>query len=150
MARQALQLALAFLVVDDIGGDLAVELVNQVVAAGDDGVFVPVGDIDFHRLGFFHDPLVAVAVDNDRLPVLGDNGAAPLVVEHGVVGGLRVNVALIAADRPGADFLQLLAAILNAGVVAALSNFRSSTQSSSPYRRARSETGCTAVAFRRS
>ena len=50
--EQPFQLALALLMIDHVGRHLAVELVNQVVAAGDDRVFVPLGDVDLHRLAF--------------------------------------------------------------------------------------------------
>src|SRR6185503_3171346 len=67
-----------------------------------------------------HEPLLTAGVDDDRLAVLRDDAPALLVIKHGVVWRSRMDVALVAADRPGADVLQFLAAVLNAGVVAGL------------------------------
>src|SRR5207247_1701989 len=111
------ELALAFLMIDHVDRHLAVELVRQVIAAGDNGVFVPLGDVGFHGLGLLDEPARAVTIDNDRLAILSNDAATAFVVEHGVVALIGMNVALIAADRPRADVFQLLAAILNSRIV---------------------------------
>jgi hypothetical protein len=55
-----------------------------------------------------------------KLVVLGDDGPAAFVVQHRVVRRVGMNVALIATDRPRSDLFQLLAAVLDSAVVAAL------------------------------
>src|SRR5438270_280568 len=73
-----LELALGGLVVDRLRGELAVDLVDQVVAPCLDRVLVPVGHVDDHRGPLLRDPAVAPLVDDDRLAVLRDDAAAPL------------------------------------------------------------------------
>src|SRR5687768_10137488 len=110
--------------IDHLNGYFAVELVDQVVALGDDRVFVPLGYIGSDGFGFLRDPLIAFGVDDDYFAVLTADDSAALVVEHGIFCVGVMYTALVAADGPGADVLQLFAAVLNAGVVAAFADLR--------------------------
>ena len=48
--EQAFQGPTFFIVIDEFGGDLSIDFVNQVVTACDDGEFIPLTEIDFYRL----------------------------------------------------------------------------------------------------
>ena len=114
--EQAFEFAVLGVVVDELDGDLAVDLVDQAVALGDDDVLVPLGEVDLHGVTLGGEPLVALVVDDDALAVLHEDTATTLVVHHAVVGRIGMDVALVAADDPLADLRQRLAAILDAGV----------------------------------
>ena len=115
-SEQAFEGAVLRLMVDEVDGDFAVDLMDEVVALRDDDVLVPLGEIDLHGVAFGGEPLVAFVVDDDALAVLDEDAASALFVDHAVVRGVGVDVALVAADDPLADLGQLLAAILDAGV----------------------------------
>ena len=114
--EQAFERKIFRLMVDEVDGDLAVDLVDEVVALRDDDVLLPFGEVDLHGVAFGGEPLVAFVVDDDALAVLHEDTAAALFVDHGVVRGIGVNVALVAADNPLAGLRKFLAAILDAGV----------------------------------
>ena len=114
--EQAFERAVLLVVVDEVDGDLAVDLLREVVALGDDGVLMPLGVVDLHGFVLGGEPLAALFIDDDALAVLDEDAAGALFVDHAVVGGRWMDVALVAADDPLADFGELLAAILDAGV----------------------------------
>ena len=93
---------------------------DEVIALGDNGVLVPLGDVDFDGVAFGDDPLLSLRVDDDALAVLDDDAAAAFVVDHGVVHGGGMHVALVTADGPLAVLGEFAAPVLDAGVVAGL------------------------------
>ena len=103
-------------VVDEVDGDLAVDLMDEVVALRDDDVLLPFGEVDLHGVAFGGEPLVAFVIDDDALAILHEDTTAALFVDHGVVRGIGVDVALVSADDPLAGLRKFLAAILDAGV----------------------------------
>ena len=107
-------------VVVQFGGELAVDLVDEVIARRDDGVFIPLGDVDGDGVAITGEPLFCLRIDDDGLSVFRDDAAAAIVVDHRVVLSGGVDVALVAADGPLPVFGQFLRAILNAAVVLAL------------------------------
>ena len=92
---------------------------DDVIALGQDRIFVPFGNIHVHGVMLRSAPLNPRRIRDNALPVLCDNSASALLVQHRAIWSIRVNVALVAADRPLA-ILALLAAVLNTCVVAAL------------------------------
>ena len=107
-------------VIDEVDGDFSVEFMDEVIALGDNGVLVPLGDVDFDGVAFGDDPLLSLRVDDDALAVLDDDAAAAFVVDHGVVHGGGMHVALVTADGPLAVLGEFAAPVLDAGVVAGL------------------------------
>jgi len=114
--EQAFEGAVRGLVIDEVDGDLAVDLMDEVVALRDDDVFVPFGEVDLHGVALGGEPLVALVVDDDVLTVLHEDAASAFFVDHAVVRSVRMDVALVAADDPLAGFGHFLAAILDAGI----------------------------------
>ena len=121
---QALQRTLGFFEVEQVDRHLTVDLVNEVISLRDDGVLMPLGDIDLHRLMLAGEPALRFGVDDDALTILHDDAASTLFIDHRVVGMGGMNITLIAADGPLAVLRQFLAAVLDAGVVALLADFR--------------------------
>ena len=99
--------------------ELAVDLVDEVIALGDNGVFVPLGDVHGDGIAVSREPFLRLRIDDDGLAVLRDDAASALVVDHGVVRGGGVDIALVAADGPRAVFRQFLGPVLDAAVVVA-------------------------------
>ena len=118
--KQPVQFAFRFLMVDKLCGCLAIHLMNQVVTARDDFVFIPHGHFHFDRCLFFNQPLGSRSIHNHFLPVLGYDPAPAFVIDHCIVGRRWMNVALVAADGPFTNFRQFAASILDARVVACL------------------------------
>lgn len=115
--EEAFERALSLFEVEEVDGDLAVDFVDEVIALGDDGVLMPVGDIDFDGVVFGGKPTFGFGVDDNALAILADDAAAAFFVDHGVVDGSGVDITLVTADGPFADFREFPAAILDAGVV---------------------------------
>ena len=118
--EQALQRTLRQLEVEQVDGHLAVNLVDQVIAPRDDGVFMPLGDIHLHRLMLADEPALRFGIGHHALAILHDDAATAFLIDHRIVRMRGMDVALIAANGPLAIFWQFLAAILNACVVAYL------------------------------
>ena len=121
--EQAFERSVLCVVIDEVDGDLAVDLLDEVVALGDDGVFMPLGIVDLHAVMFSGEPLASLFVHDDTLAVLDEDAAGTLFVDHAVIGGRRMDVALVAADDPLADLGKFLAAILDAGVTGGALDF---------------------------
>ena len=111
--EQAFERTALHVVIDEVDGDLAVNLVDEMVALRDDDVLVPLGDVDLDGRMFSGEPLIALLVDNDALAVLDEDTAATFFVDHGVVRRRRMDVALVATDDPLADLGEFFAAILD-------------------------------------
>ena len=106
--------------VEQVDGHLPVDLVHHMIPLRDDRVFMPLRDVHAHRLTLRHEPFFALGVDHHALPVLHQNAAPFLSIDHRIVRRGRVNVTLIPTHRPLARLRKLPAAILNARVVALL------------------------------
>ncbi len=135
--QQPFQRAVGLVVVVQFRRDLAVDLVNEVIALGDDVIFLPFGHRHGDGVALGHEPLAGLRVGDDTLPVFGHNAPPPLVIEHAVVFRGRVDVALIAPHGPGAHLGKFLGAVLDAAVVLALdphlgAQFKVLEQASSP------------------
>ena len=108
-----------FVEVGEFGGDLAVDFVGEVIAFGDDGVFLPLGDVDFDRGVLGNEPALGFGVEDEGLTVESEDAAAFFLVGHaGVLDG-GVDVALVAGDGVRADLGEKAGAVLDAGVVVA-------------------------------
>ena len=120
--EDAVHLPLLRIVVGHVDHQLAVDLLDEVIAVGDDVVLVPVVLLDGLRqfvgvAELLDDLRLVVRADDGLLAAQGEDAAAALVVEDAGVLVLAVHVGLVAADDPLADLLRLLAAaILHAGV----------------------------------
>jgi len=103
--------------------DAVVDLVDEVVAAGDDVEFVPFalanGRLERIVVTDFLNDLRLVVIANDRLlAALRQDAAIPLAVQDaGVLVG-RVDIRLVAAHNPACPFRLLEAAVLDAAVAA--------------------------------
>ena len=111
--------------VNDVDRRFAVNLVYQMIPPGDDLVFVPIGNIHFDGSIFFGNPLVPRGIDDDLFAIRGNDSAAAFVVEHRIIGGDGMNVALITAHGPFADVRKFFAAVLYPRVVARLTHHHS-------------------------
>ena len=100
-----------------LDGELSVDVLADVVAFGDDLVFVPLGDVDGDRVALGYDPTITCRISYDTLAILYDNTPTALVVDHGVVLGLGVHIALVATDGPISNIGHFFASVLNTGIV---------------------------------
>ncbi len=98
-------ITLGFVVVDDLSGDLAVDFQNDLVAVGDDMIFVPVILFDIVHQGisiaeraFGH---LAVGADYGFLPSLSEHSAASFVIERPCVSAGQVDIRLVAYGVAG-------------------------------------------------
>ena len=90
--EQAFEFAVLGVVVDEFDGDLAVDLVDQAVALGDDDILVPLGEIDLYGVMFGGEPLGGLVVDDDALVEALKNrkiAAAGLDVFNGEPDGIH-------------------------------------------------------------
>ena len=83
--------------VEQVDGQLPVNLVHQMVPLRGDGVVMPLGGIDLHRLTLRDEPFFVFRVDHHALAVLHQDAAPFLAIDHAVVCRCRMNVALITA-----------------------------------------------------
>ncbi len=99
-SKEPFERAILLIVVVDFRCNFSVQLVDEVIALCNDGVFIPLSDIDLHRITLFREPLHSFRIDDDGLAVFRDDAPTALLVEHRVVLGDGMDVALIPADRP--------------------------------------------------
>ena len=111
--------------VEQVDGPLPVDFLHQMIPLRDDRVFMPLLDVHAHRLTLRHEPFFALGVDHHALPVLHQDAAPLLPINHRIVRCRGVNVTLVATHRPLARLWKLPAAILNARVVALLLHLHS-------------------------
>ena len=113
--------ALFFVVVSDVDGDFAVDFVHQVIALGNNGVFVPLRNIDWR-----HGESLAFQFRLDQFfsgdhffATLGDNSSSSAFgIQHARVFGLGMNVDLVAGNSPCLG-IGHLATILHARIILA-------------------------------
>ncbi len=75
----AFEVAILLVMVDDVDGCLAVQLVDEMIAIGDDLVIVPLVELrGFRSVGLADDVLLALRVDFDLLAAFGEDAAARL------------------------------------------------------------------------
>jgi hypothetical protein len=117
--EQAFEGAAFFVEVGELGADLAVDLVDEVITAGDDGVILPMRDVHFDGGVLGDEPALAIGIEDHGLTVEAEDAATFLLVGHGGVLDGGVDVALITGDGPGAYFGQWAGAVLDAGIVVA-------------------------------
>ncbi len=108
------------IVVDQLHCLIAVKIVYQVIALGDDVVFVPVlflveaGLDKLFGIGDIADDFfAAVFVDDHKIANVDQPATSPLMVEKSGHFGIIYHLSLIAANDP---FIDLFAAILDAGI----------------------------------
>ena len=116
---EAFEGAALLVVVDEDRGRLAVDLVLEAVAAGDDRELVILGDVGLHARAFADLPALAGRVHHHVDAVVAEDATAAFFVGHRRMDVGRMDVALVAKDRPRRHFRQPAAAILQAGVVIA-------------------------------
>ena len=109
---------------EKIDGGLAVDSMDEAIATGDNRVLVPLGDVGFDGIAFGDEPFLAFGIHDDVLTITNDNTATLFIVDHGVVLGFGMDVALVATDGPFAVLGKLTATVLNTGVVSAHLDFR--------------------------
>ena len=112
-----------FLKVRELHRHFSVDPMDDMVALGQHRIFVPFGNVYVHGVMLRRAPFHSGGIHDDALPVLGHDSASAFLVQHRAIRPVRMNVALVAADRP-LPVLVLVAAVLNAGVVAALFDCR--------------------------
>ena len=89
----------------------------EAVAAGDHRELVILGDVGLHARAFADLPALAGRVHHHVDAVVAEDAAAAFFVGHRRMDVGRMDVALVAEDRPRRDLGQASAAILQAGVV---------------------------------
>ena len=100
-AEDALEFAAARVVVDDFGGDAAIDAEGDFVADANEMVFVPVFEFEPGGVGGFADArggAVAVFVEGGAFAAESEVVAAVFVVEANEPGCLEIVVDLVAAD----------------------------------------------------
>ena len=121
---QASQGAGLFIVIEKIDGGLAVDSMYEAIATGDNRVLVPLADVGFDGITFGNEPFLTFGVHDDVLTVADNNTAALFIVDHGVVLGFGMDVALVATDGPFAVLGKLTATVLNTRIISPHLDFR--------------------------
>ena len=98
--QDSLQRSLRRVVVDDLGGRLAVHEVLHHVAAGRDRKFIELGEVQLRHGQLAGHLLLPVRGQLDLLPPQALDPPSPLFVEHREVLLLRMHVHLVAPHRP--------------------------------------------------
>ena len=78
---------------------------------------MPFRDVHRDRLVFSDEPAHPLGIDDNTLAVLDNDAAGPFLVDHGIVWGGGMNIALIATDRPSAILRKFPAPVLDPGIV---------------------------------
>ena len=68
--EETLEGASGFVIVVELGGELTVDFMDEVIARRDDRVFVPLGDVDGDGVAIGGEPLLRRRIDDDGLAVL--------------------------------------------------------------------------------
>ena len=72
--------------VEQVDGHLPVDLVHEMIALRDDRVVMPLRNVHRHRLPLRGQPLLPLRIDHHALPVLHQDAAPLLAIDHAVVG----------------------------------------------------------------
>jgi len=91
--------------------------VGDVIAFRNDGVFVPLGDVNGYGIAFRDEPFSGIRIHYHALAILDNNASTALVIDHCVVGRIGVGIALVATNNPLPDLGHFLGPVLNARVV---------------------------------
>ena len=110
--------------IEKIDGGLAIDSMDEAIATGDNRVLVPLANVGFDGITFGNEPFLTFGVHDDVLTVADNNTTTLFIVDHGVVLGFGMDVALVAADGPFAVLGKLTATVLNTGIISAHLDFR--------------------------
>ena len=118
--KDPIHCAFGFALVGDVDGLFAVDELLEMIALGDDDIFVPVAlferGLDFigaaDRAGHL---FLAIFIQNDFFAASREDAAHPLFIENTGVGRSGFHIGLIATDDP-TFWIQNFAAILDSGI----------------------------------
>jgi hypothetical protein len=108
--------------IEEVDGDLAIDLMDQMIALSYHGVFMPIGNVHVHRLTLGGQPAFSLWVNDHTLAILDDDTTSAFFIHHCTVRRVRMDIALVTSDGPFLIGI-FAAAVLDAGVVAFLADF---------------------------